>query len=168
MNRKNHNAQFIPSLKEGVFLLRKDKMKIKFLYWIQSIIIFIKNWFYPIPQLEIYNKEIIIDQEHTSDKIITKPIIDEITYLPLKPVSTDLGVVYKNYETYNVLGSEVNMISDETDYGINTIAEINGKYFYLGKENPELATAMIAWQNITNQIISLEQIDQVIKDNISA
>jgi hypothetical protein len=38
-------------------------------------------------------------------------------------------IVYKNYVTFTILGEEIILYSDdETSYGRNTVAEINGNY----------------------------------------
>lgn len=74
-------------------------------------------------------------------------------------------IVYKNYVSFVVLDTIVNLISDETDYGQTTFAEIDGEYFYRGHEEPNILTAIHAWQDIMGKEISMEETRQVMIDN---
>lgn len=77
-----------------------------------------------------------------------------------------MEVLYKTFTvTFTVLGEEVNMISDQTDYGRNTIAEVDGNLFYLGEEPPSLENAMVVWQDIHNRNLTLKELDKVLADN---
>jgi hypothetical protein len=74
-------------------------------------------------------------------------------------------IVYKDYETFIVMGQEVNLISDETDYGLNTIAEVDGDFHYLGSENPGVSAAIFAWQEINGRLLNERELHQVMVDN---
>jgi hypothetical protein len=74
-------------------------------------------------------------------------------------------IVYKDYVTFIILGEEINLISDETDYGRNTVAEINGGFHYLGDEPTNVASAVFAWQEVYGRDLSPEELRQVMVDN---
>ena len=76
-----------------------------------------------------------------------------------------METLYKDYKTFTVLGKEINMISDQTSYGRNTIAEVEGNLFYLGEEPPSLENAMVVWQDIHNRDLTLDELDKVLADN---
>lgn len=74
-------------------------------------------------------------------------------------------VLYKNYISFKILDATVNLISEENDNVRNTVAEIDGKYYYLGDEFPNVTAAVIAWQEFYDSELSEDQILQVMKDN---
>jgi hypothetical protein len=74
-------------------------------------------------------------------------------------------IVYKNYVTFSVLGEEINLISDDTDYGQTTFAELGGKYFYCGQVQPSISTAIFAWQDVFGREITMQELHQVMVDN---
>lgn len=74
-------------------------------------------------------------------------------------------IVYKDYVTFVILGEEINLISDETDYGRNTVAEIDGGFHYLGDEPANVASAVFAWQEVYGRDLSPEELRQVMVDN---
>lgn len=74
-------------------------------------------------------------------------------------------IVYKDYVTFVILGEEINLISDETDYGRNTVAEINGGFHYLGDEPANVASAVFAWQEVYGRDLSPEELRQILIDN---
>lgn len=74
-------------------------------------------------------------------------------------------IVYKNYVSFIILGKEVNLISDETDYGQITFAEIDGTYFYRGHEQPTITAAIFAWQDVMGQEVTMDEMRQVMIDN---
>lgn len=74
-------------------------------------------------------------------------------------------IEYKDYISFIILGQEVNLISDETSYGRNTVAEISDTYWYLGDEFPSVAAAILAWQESSNCELSSEELNQVLIDN---
>jgi len=74
---------------------------------------------------------------------------------------------FNNFTTYNVLGIKISIVSFETDYGINTVAEINNHYHYLGNVDTDVYAAILTYQDINNKFLSDEEFDKVLKDNAS-
>lgn len=74
-------------------------------------------------------------------------------------------IMYKDYVTFTVMGQEINLITDETDYGRNTVAEIGDVYHQLGDEFPGIAAAVFAWQEVNGRLLTDNELDQVMKDN---
>jgi len=74
-------------------------------------------------------------------------------------------IVYSDYVTFIILGVKINLISNETVYGRNTVAEINGNYHYLNNEFPTIAAAVFTWQELNNRDLSSEELNQVMQDN---
>ncbi len=74
-------------------------------------------------------------------------------------------IVYKDYVVYTILGEEVLLISDETSYGRNTIAEIDDAYYYLGSEPLSIGTAIIAWQDYYDKLLTDEEFHKVLVEN---
>ncbi len=74
-------------------------------------------------------------------------------------------IVYKNYSTFIIKGQEIDLISDEISNSQNTVAEINGTYYYLGNETPNVLAAVLAWQESTGQDLNTEELQQVMIDN---
>lgn len=73
--------------------------------------------------------------------------------------------VYKDYTSYTIRGMKVGIITDETSHGRNTVAEINGKYHYLGDEFPGIAAAIFAWQEFFGEDLTNEELHQIMIDN---
>jgi hypothetical protein len=74
-------------------------------------------------------------------------------------------IPYRNYSTFLILDAKVNIISDdESDYP-NTVAEINGRYHYLGAEQIALGAAILGWQALNGRELTDEELKQVIEDN---
>lgn len=73
--------------------------------------------------------------------------------------------MYKNYISFIVMGAVINLISDETSYGRNTVAEVGDKYHYLGDEFPGIAAAIFAWQEINGRDLTNEELHQAMVDN---
>lgn len=76
-----------------------------------------------------------------------------------------MEIVYKNYISFNILGDEINVISDLTEYGINTIIEANNQYYYLGPEPGNLESAMFVWQDLNQRDLTLDEFNQVVEAN---
>lgn len=74
-------------------------------------------------------------------------------------------IVYKNYQVVNILGEEVNVISDETAYGRSTIVEIGKNFHYMGEEFPGVAAAIYAWQEVNDRDLTNEELQQIMEDN---
>lgn len=74
-------------------------------------------------------------------------------------------IVYKDYVSFKILGSEVNLITENFDHGLHTVAEIGSRYYHLGNEPCNLTAAVIAWQRAKNTILSGEEIDLILLEN---
>jgi hypothetical protein len=74
-------------------------------------------------------------------------------------------IVYKDYRTFDVMGKILNLISDETSYGRNTVVEIDGHYYYMDNEPSNVATAIFAWQEVNGRDLTSEELRQVMVDN---
>lgn len=75
------------------------------------------------------------------------------------------NIVYKNYTTYMVLGTSVNLLSEELDIGRNTIAEVGNSYHYLGPKLLNISSAIFVYQNIFKREITNEEFSQIMIDN---
>ena len=60
-------------------------------------------------------------------------------------------IVHKDYTTFNVLGTEINLYSNETVYGLSTVAEMPDRLHYLGNETPNIVAAVFAWQEVNER-----------------
>jgi len=66
---------------------------------------------------------------------------------------------------FRILEDVVYMYSEEICYGLNTVAEVNNKYYYLGAEIADIHSAIHAWQELTGKQLSAEQTRFVIINN---
>lgn len=71
----------------------------------------------------------------------------------------------KNYLTFQIFGQQINLISSETECGINTVAEMPDQYYYLGNEKANIMSAVFAWQEVNNREMNDKEINQVLNDN---
>lgn len=74
-------------------------------------------------------------------------------------------LVRKDCVTFDILGQEINLYSEETAYGRNTVAEIDDYYHHLGDEFPSISAAIFAWQETTNRELTNTELHQVMVDN---
>lgn len=74
-------------------------------------------------------------------------------------------LLYKDYLTFKILEQDVNLVFSDTDYGYNTIVEIMDKYYYLGNSQPNIYTAILAWQKVFNRTLTEEEQRLVMMDN---
>lgn len=74
-------------------------------------------------------------------------------------------IVYKDYATFSILGTEINLISEELYSGRNTVAEMNDAFHFVGNEYPTISTAIFLWQEINGRDLSSEELRQTMKDN---
>lgn len=72
---------------------------------------------------------------------------------------------YQDCITYNILGTNVYLYSDEYDFGINTVAEVDGRFHYLGSEQPSLLAAVFALQEVYNIQLTDRELKQVLEEN---
>ena len=76
------------------------------------------------------------------------------------------NIVYKGYLTISILGEDINLISDETSYGLCNVAEIKNIYHYLDNDIYIIDAAILLWQDL-NRDLSLEELSKVMIDNKS-
>ena len=74
-------------------------------------------------------------------------------------------ILYNDCVAFLVMGQEVNMISDETDYGLSTVAEIDNQYIYLGQCLPDIKNAILAWQDFNDKEVTQQEMHQILIDN---
>jgi hypothetical protein len=76
-------------------------------------------------------------------------------------------IVYKDesYKSFVILGTEVNLITDETCYGRSTVAEIQNVYHHLGDQDPDITTALQIWKIVFNRTLTPEETVEVMMDN---
>ena len=72
---------------------------------------------------------------------------------------------FSKFIPFLVKGITVNIVSFDTAYGANTVAEIDNKHYYLGHAEPDITAAISAWQHMSGQRLSIEEIDEVIREN---
>jgi hypothetical protein len=73
-------------------------------------------------------------------------------------------VIRKDYKTYTIMGSEVNIIYDaDGDYAIS-VAMMDDKLYYLGIEGDSISSAIFAWQE-NNRELSGAELHQILIDN---
>jgi len=79
-------------------------------------------------------------------------------------------LLYKDYISFKVLSSEVNLINQQySDYSnndcSNVVAEINDKYYYLGSKSPNLITAILAYEYHSDYKLTDEELDKCFEAN---
>lgn len=67
--------------------------------------------------------------------------------------------------TFIVMGQPITLISDECAYGLNTIADMGDFIYYMGNEYPTISTAIFAWQEVNNKMLSTQELRQAMIDN---
>lgn len=72
--------------------------------------------------------------------------------------------LYHDCITYNLFGTDVYLYSDEYEFGISTVAEIEGRFYYLGSEPPSLLAAIFAFQEFYDIELSDEELKQLLED----
>lgn len=71
--------------------------------------------------------------------------------------------------TFSIMGSDVSLFSSETAYGWQTCAEISSNfadkvihnYHYLGDMFINIETAILAWQELNNRLLTQAEITEV-------
>jgi len=74
-------------------------------------------------------------------------------------------IPYKNYLSFKIKNKSVYLFSDETAYGLNTVAEIGGLKYFLGNERANISTAIFAFQELIGTTLSVEELKQIMMDN---
>jgi hypothetical protein len=64
------------------------------------------------------------------------------------------------------MGDEIHLYSEELQHGrINTVAELNEKFYHMGAEPPTISTAIFAYQEAKERELTGEELRQVMIDN---
>lgn len=75
-------------------------------------------------------------------------------------------IVYHKCVTFKVMNEEIHLYSEELQEGhINTVAELDEEFHYMGDEPVSVATAIYAWQEVKGRDLSNEELRQVMVDN---
>ncbi len=74
-------------------------------------------------------------------------------------------ILYSDCIPFIIAGQEVNLISDITDYGMITIAEIDGTYLNMWLEPANLSTAIFAFQELNNRELTDQELKQTLDQN---
>ena len=74
-------------------------------------------------------------------------------------------IVYKDHTTFTVLGREINLYSETLEHGQNTVAEMEKRTYYLGREQPQIGAAIIAWQVFNGRELTDEELRKVLTEN---
>jgi len=74
-------------------------------------------------------------------------------------------IVFKDYQSFDILGEEIILISDETCYGRNTVAQFENEFHYLGNEYPTISSAIFAYQELYGVELTDKELKQIMLDN---
>lgn len=72
---------------------------------------------------------------------------------------------FSDFITFIVKGVTVNVVCTNTDIGINTVAEIDNHYYYLGQVKPDVSAAISAWQYMSGKQLSNKEFNEVVREN---
>jgi len=74
-------------------------------------------------------------------------------------------VLYRDCTTFKVLDKEIHLYSEDLGHCRNTVAEMDDFFHYLGNETPNVAAAILAWQEVNGRELTSEEFRQVLVDN---
>jgi hypothetical protein len=74
-------------------------------------------------------------------------------------------LIYQDCVVFNILGLPIYLISNETAYGQQTVAEIHDTYHYLGAQPWTLDTAIHLYERLHQRKLNAEELTQVLRDN---
>lgn len=77
----------------------------------------------------------------------------------------DKVLIFRDYISFNILEQPVHLISNETCYGQQTVAEVNEQHFYLGHADWTLSTAILVFERVYGRELTKEEVSQVLRDN---
>lgn len=75
-------------------------------------------------------------------------------------------IIYKSYDSFNIKGKEVIMITDEVNGIHNTVVGIDNIFYYLENEYPSILAAIFAWEYSTKELLSKDELKQILDNNI--
>ena len=73
-----------------------------------------------------------------------------------------MTIVQKDCISIKIKGTIVDLYTEEMDLGLNTVAEIDGKYHYLGDVVSNVAVAIYVWQFHNERVLSTEEVLRVL------
>lgn len=75
-------------------------------------------------------------------------------------------IVYNAFKKFFVLDKEINLHTENFYFGSNTVAEMDGNFYYLGpSENSNISSAIFTWQEISGRDLTNDELRQVLRDN---
>jgi hypothetical protein len=77
----------------------------------------------------------------------------------------DEEIVFADVETFFIKDIPIEIISDEVNGVLNTVADIDGEYIYLGNENNFILAAVSAYESFFEEKLTKEELEKVISDN---
>jgi len=77
----------------------------------------------------------------------------------------DKVLIFRDYISFDILGQHIHLISNETCYGQQTVAEVDDCYHYLGHADWTLSTAILVFERIYGRELTKEEVNQVLRDN---
>lgn len=75
-------------------------------------------------------------------------------------------VIMNQMIVFHVLDCSVELFSSETAYGWMTVAEVAGNYVHFNNDLINVETAINVWQYLNGRLMSMEEIQQVMDDNV--
>jgi hypothetical protein len=75
--------------------------------------------------------------------------------------------IYKDAVTFNILGKEMDFFKTDKDseYPNFVVIETDKKYYYLGAEEINIESALFAYQDFFNVVLTEKQIEEIVKSN---
>lgn len=73
--------------------------------------------------------------------------------------------VLDHCENYVINGTDISLVTNETAYGWQTVAEVNGDYHYLGDELCNIETAVALWQDLNGRLLSVQELHTILVEN---
>ncbi len=74
-------------------------------------------------------------------------------------------MLYNKTKRYYVLSSKIDLFSNETEHGWQTVADIDNHYTYLDNRDVSLDTAIYVWEFLNNRLLTAHELRQIKKDN---
>jgi len=73
--------------------------------------------------------------------------------------------VFNDVVYFKVFDNDIGLISSETSYGWQTVAEVGDKYYYMGDCLVTLETAINAWQEYYDIELTQGEIEYIMIEN---
>ncbi len=75
----------------------------------------------------------------------------------------DEEIVFADVETFFIKDIPIEIISDEVNGVLNTVADIDGEYMYLGNENNFILAAVSAYESFFEEKLTKEELEKDFK-----